>query len=124
MAAMSDFYTQMQEVATSLLGPSSDFAQGTLTLRRTAPGDGPPYDPGPSTETDYPLSGAVKGVSQEHIDGTLIQVGDKIATVAVPEVEPTTADKLLIDGSIHQIIKVERKPQAGTAVAFLIFARV
>lgn len=117
------FYAKMRGVADSLLGPQSQFAQGELKLRRIIPGSGPPYNPGPSTSIDYALSGAVGGVDQYHADGTLVVIGDKRAVVAVPEVEPTTADKLVIDGREHQIAKIERKPDAGEAVAFVIYAK-
>lgn len=117
------FYRDMRGVADSLLGPKSPFAQGKLLLRREIPGGGPPYNPGPPTITDYPLSGAVGGAGVQHADGTLVVIGDKRAVVAVPEVEPTTADKLVIDGKAHQIAKIERKPEAGQAVAFVIYAK-
>ena len=120
---MSDLYRRMRGVADSLLGPKSRFAQGALALRRTIPGSGPPYDPGPSTTVDYPLSGAVGGAGVQHADGTLVQVGDKRAVVAVPEVEPLTSDRLVIDGREFSIRKIERKPEAGEAVAFVIYAR-
>lgn len=120
---MTDFYAKMRGVADSLLGPSSKFAQGALSLRRTIPGSGPPYNPGPSTTVDYALSGAVSGAGIQHADGTLVVIGDKRAVVAVPEVAPTTADKLVIDGNEHQISKIERKPEAGDAVAYVIYAK-
>jgi hypothetical protein len=121
---MSDaFYSKMRAVADRLLGPQSKFAQGALLLRRATPGTGPVYNPGPPTIADYALSGTVSGVDQFRADGTYVTVGDKMATVAVPEVEPTTADKLVIDGKEHQIARVERKPEAGPAVAFIIFAK-
>lgn len=118
------FYRGMRGVADSLLGPKSPFAQGTMALRRVIPGSGPPYNPGPSTTVDYPISGTVRGVTEEHIDGTLVRVGDKVVTIAVPDVEPNTADKVVIDGVVHQIGKIDRKPAAGEPVAFLLFVRV
>lgn len=120
---MTDFYAKMRGVADKLLGPSSQFAQGTMLLRRTSPGSGPPHNPGPPTNTDYPISGTVRGVSAFHVDGTLVVATDKVATIAVPEVEPVTSDKVVIDGRIHSIVKIDRKPSAGDAVAFLLFIR-
>jgi hypothetical protein len=120
---MSGFYDQMRGIADSLLGPQSQFAQGSIVLRRHIPGGGPDWDPDPPTVVDYPVSGAVRGVGQDHIDGTVIVVGDLIATITVPPVEPLTSDKLVIDGRERQIVKIERKPAAGTAVAFLVFVR-
>lgn len=121
---MTGFYSKMRGVADSLLGPQSPFAQGQMLLRRTSPGSGPPHDPGPPVTTDYPLSGTVRGVSAQHVDGSLVVMGDKIATVAVPAVEPVTSDRVLIDGRPHSIVKIERKPEAGPAVAYLLFLRI
>lgn len=120
---MNTFYEQMRGVADALLGPSSDFAQGELKLRRTIPGAGPAHNPGPGTTVDFPVSGTVRGVSQQHIDGTLVVAGDKVASIAVPEVVPTTADKLIVDGKLHQISRIDRKPAAGVPVAYLIFIK-
>lgn len=113
-------YSEMKAVADELLG---EFAQGTLALRRFTPGAGPAYNPGAPSTTDYPLSGVVSGVDRYRADGVLVMVGDRMATVAVPQEVPTTADRLMIDSIEHQIIKVERKPEAGEAVAYIIYAR-
>lgn len=115
------FYDEMREVADDLLGPSSEFAQGVLLLRRLTPGTGPVLNPGDPTPTDYPLSGTVAGVGKEHVDGTLILASDLVATVAVPAVEPRMSDKVLVDGREHSIRRINRIPKAGTAVAFELF---
>jgi hypothetical protein len=100
-----------------LLGPMD------IRLRRITPGDGPPYNPGPPTTTDYEMDGVVGSASIQHADGTLVSVGDKRAVVAVPDVEPTTADRLIVEGIEHPISKVERITGAGEAAAFVIYAK-
>lgn len=117
---MTSFYAQMQGVATSLL---TRFEQGTLQLKRVTLGSGPDWNPGPSATTLYNLTGTVSGVDQRHVDGTLIREDDLVATVAIPEIEPTTTDKLIIDSVEHQIVKVEWLPAAGTKVALKLYAR-
>lgn len=116
-------YAELKAVADELLGPGSEFAQGTLLLRRITPGTGPAYNPGAPTVTDYALSGAVTGVDRYRADGVLVLVGDRMATVAVPQELPTPADKLIIDSVEHQILKVDIVPPAGTPVACIIYAR-
>ena len=113
-------YSRLNGVADSLLGR---FKQGALQLERVTAGNGPDWNPGPSATTPYNLTGVVSGVGKQHIDGTLICMGDKVATVAVPEVEPTTSDKLKIDGVTHQIVKVEWLPAAGAKVALKLYVR-
>jgi len=44
-------------------------------------------------------------------------------TVQVPAVEPQLADKAVVDGLERQIAKVQRIPEAGTAVAYKIYLK-
>lgn len=116
------FYDEMKAVADELLGPASEFAQGTLLLRRQTPGTGPAWDPGPPTNTDYPLSGVASGLDQNE-PATLIAISDTVLTIEVPPVEPTLADKAVVDGLEWQIAKIDRIPKAGTAVAYKIYLK-
>jgi hypothetical protein len=68
---------------------------------------GPAYNPVSAT-VPHACQLAVVEYSNSERDGTLIMVGDKKAFVAVEGVtiEPTTADRLVIDGESHAIINV------------------
>jgi hypothetical protein len=80
---------------------------------------GPAYNP-VLTETLHPCQLAVVEYEKTERDGTLIMVGDKKAFVAVEGVtiEPTTADRLIIDGESHAIMDVLPLKPGATVVCW------
>lgn len=118
---MSDFYTDMQVTAAGIL---DEFKQGTVVLTRVTPGTvdpATPWIPVVDTTTDYTLKATVRGVSKEHVDGTLILASDEIVTASADIIEPIMADTLTVDGDPRAIKMIKKLPSAGVAVAYQIF---
>jgi len=114
-------YARMQQTATRLL---DRFQQGVVQLVRVNPGapdPATPWEPGAPTETTYPLDATVSRVAEKYVDGTLIVATDNQVIFAVPEVTPTLADKLVIDGMVLAMKDIRPIPAAGTPVAYIAF---
>lgn len=118
------FYSEMQGIASGVL---KEFKQGKIELKRILPGSTePPYspwNPAPPTSQIIELDGTARGVGTKYIDGTLILASDLQATIAVPSVEPSMSDKVLVDGKEHAMVHIKRIPEAGTAVSYILFFR-
>ena len=82
-----------------------------------------PYD---ITETEYERDAVVFGFPAEKVDGELIQTTDLQVIFGASElsVKPTRQDRVRIDGVHYAVEKVEQVPAAGTAVLFLVQARL
>lgn len=124
-------YGQMQAIATDLL---RQFRQGTVTLTRTVPGEPPdptmPWVKGPPVTAVFDLDATVKGVSERHVGGTLIEARDleiKAAAKArhrqsgqVVDIDPAMSDRIEIDGVAHAVKRVLPVPAAGTPIVYTI----
>ena len=109
------FYDDMADTVTELL---TEFGQ-TVTLSRSTT----TFDPviGMNTESStasLETIGVIVPIRQSLIDGTRVQVGDKLYTLG-PDVEPLMADK--IDG--WSIIAIEPINPAGTVLAYKVQVR-
>ena len=72
-----------------------------------------------SSETAYACKGFIDSQARRAFDGTLIQDGTRTVvllgdTISGGTVEPTTADKVTIEGTAFSIEKVDRDPDAAT----------
>ena len=98
---------------------------GVATIRRVTPGV---YNPttGTASETtsDTALRGVLEDVNVREVND-LIQSGDKRLTVAAADVAavPGTADRVLIGGVTHQIIRVTTIEQDNTAITHELILR-
>ena len=98
---------------------------GVATIRRVTPGV---YNPttGTASETtsDIALRGVLEDVNVREVND-LIQSGDKRLTVAAADVAavPSTADRVLIGGVTHQIIRVTTVEQDNTAITHELILR-
>ena len=117
---MSDFYREMQGVASDLL---AEFSQGTVVYTITGAPTGPAWNPTPGAPVSYTLGATVQGVAKEYVDGTLILATDLQVTCAVFGAEPSLAGTITIDGKVCQIVRVDKVPGAGTVIAWRIFVR-
>lgn len=88
----------------------------TAAIRRQTLG-GPSYDPS-ITITDHACELVVLDIDLSKIDGTLIELADKMAYVSTAglTIEPTTADKIVIAGKEHAIKNVKPLAPAGVTV--------
>jgi hypothetical protein len=122
---MDDFYSDMAQVASDLLAPTSQggLGQGEIVLTRKTPGTpGPnPWEPVEPVTQSETLRGAVSGVSQElvgtEIGGTVILSSDRQAICAVPALQYQAGDVLSVGGVPVHILGVQRIPAAGIAAA-------
>lgn len=113
------FYKGMQEIASGLL---QEFDQGGLALAVHTAGTGPAHNPGPAIYVETPFAGAAKGVTGDHLKDTLIQSSD--LSVTMPgNLSPKMADKVVVNGHQHSIVKIIPKPAAGTPVAYEVVVR-
>jgi hypothetical protein len=76
------------------------------------------------TTSDTVLRGVLEDVSVREVND-LIQSGDKRLTVAAADVAavPSTADRVLIGGVTHQIIRVTTIEQDNTAITHELILR-
>jgi hypothetical protein len=98
---------------------------GEITIRRITAGV---YNPttGTASESiaDTELRGVLEDVSVREVND-LIQSGDKRLTVAAADVAamPSTADRVLIGGITHQVIRVTTIEQDNTAITHELILR-
>lgn len=79
----------------------------TVTLTQPGASTGPAYDPTPGVPTNNPGKAVEVKIKQEHIDGTLIQQGDRmflVSTQGVPE--PALDNTMMVDGVTLQVIAI------------------
>lgn len=97
-----------------------------MTLRVTTPGT---YDPATGadsgeTTTDYVCVGVLTNVSDYLTDGTLIQVGDKVALIgATVAVRPKADDALVIGGDTWKVVNVKAVEPSGVPVLYKVQVR-
>ena len=94
-----------------------------LTLIKITVTPPPPNDPGgpgtPTTQTS-PGNGFISDYDDTNIDGTLVKKGDReilILGASLPTgVIPDEDDRITIEGSTYNIIRIRRDPAAATYV--------
>ena len=99
---------------------------GVVTIRRITAGV---YNPTTGTASEVIADTAVRGVLEDvnvREGNDLIQSGDKRLTVAAADVAavPSTADRVLICGITHQVIRVTTVEQDNTAITHELILRV
>ena len=99
---------------------------GTATIRRVVPGV---YNPTTGTVSETTTDTVVRGVLQNinlREVNDLIQASDKRLLIAAADlsVVPTTQDRVIINGIIHQIIRVDTIEQDNTAITYELILRV
>lgn len=121
---MTTIYDQLQGVASDVL---SNFSQGDVFY--LAPGadtdTGTDWDPQPSEPVRHELDATVRGVAQRYVDGTSILATDlqMVAAVLPDGTQIGTEGQVEVDGRLHEIIRTQRTPAAGTQVSWLVFLR-
>lgn len=129
---MSDFYSEMAQMASDLLAPTSQggLGQGVLELTRVIPGvpdPDQPWLPVQPVRQTVPVRGAVRGISKElvgaEMNGTVLVASDRVAICEVPSIEYTAGDVLTVDGVPVHVIAVEKIPAAGITSAVRFYIR-
>lgn len=116
-----DFYTEMQNVASEVLG---EFKQGVITLTQSTPGAGPADNPGAPTTVTHTLDAVVKGASFKYVSMGLALASDMIVTAAViAGVTPKKDDVITIDGKKYKVVQDVSAPAAGTRAVWKLIVR-
>ena len=113
------FYGDMQGIASSLL---KEFDQGGLKLAVFTPGSGPAHNPGQPTYPETPFAGTARGVNAQHLADTLGQSSD-LAVTMPGTLSPKMADRIVIGGAAHTIVKISAKPATGIVAAYEVRVR-
>ena len=117
---MSDFYSDMQGIASSLLG---EFSQGFIEYVELTPRDGPDDEPGEPTESRYRINATVRGVKFSYVDNSLVVASDLQITIPADVIEPLISGSFDIDGVRYKIVKIIPKPAAGAPVVYTVIVR-
>lgn len=118
---MTDFYADMQKIASDVLG---EFKQGVVQYIELVPVAGAtPDDPGEPTETVTTINAAVRPVSTKYVDGSHIVQSDKQIVMPGDTVEPKMSGNMRIDGTDFKIIEIMPRPAAGTPVSYTLIVR-
>lgn len=81
---------------------------GAAVLVRRGEGGGDPWNPEPGPDELYPVTYVETGYQVGLHDGTLIQTGDVLGVMAVPDgVTPRPVDRLRIGGVDHSLADVK-----------------
>ena len=113
--------TPLRKVATKLM---SKFG-GDVTLRTVTLGV---YNPttGTASETtsDVTIKGVLEDVNAREVND-LIQAGDRRLTIAAADVTaaPTSADRLVIQGQVFQIIRIATIEQDNQPITYELILR-
>ena len=111
----------LRKTATKLM---SKFG-GDVTLRTVTPGI---YNPTTGTASeatsDTSLKGVLEDVSAREVND-LIQAGDRRLTIAAADVTaaPTTADRLIIQGKVFQIVRIAAIEQDNQPITYELILR-
>lgn len=114
------FYQDMQDLAKDVLG---EFDQGDIYLIKVASGTGPDWNPGDPTEVPHLVDGAIAGVSEKYVDGSLVVASDLQCVIPGGGQVPTTSDVIRSGGTRYQIVQVIPIPAAGIAAAYDVIIR-
>lgn len=115
------FYEEMRDVASEVL---AEFKQGAVHYVHVTPGTGPIDDPGPSSYTLTLIDSAVRGVRSKYVQDGLAVASDLQAIMSARHgIVPDIKDFIDVDGKRHKIVHISAKPEAGTAVAYLLIIR-
>ncbi len=119
---MSDFYKDLQTVATNVL---NTFNQGDIKLVQSVVLEETSPDEAPETEEVVTqLKGTVNGISFKYVDNTFIFKTDMEATVSVIDgITVSKDDFLMIDDVKYKIIEDLTVPSAGVPVVWKFAVR-
>lgn len=113
--------TPLRKVASKLMARFG----GEATIRRITTGV---YNSTTGTVSeavaDTVLRGVLEAVSKREVND-LVQAGDKRLTIAAADIStaPTVADRVLISGRVHQVIRVDTIEQDNTAITYELILR-
>jgi hypothetical protein len=111
-------YAEIREAANDAINEAGQSGY----LRRTTAGTGTdPWNTGAGTVTDYPVRFVLVDYAERDRDGTLVQVNDQQAIIAVGSlaIEATEADKLVdSSGKVWEIVKLTPLTPGGVTLLY------
>jgi hypothetical protein len=113
--------TSLQKVASKLMAKLG----GEVTLRTVTPGAYNTTTGAISEATsDNAIRGVLEDINKREVN-ELIQSGDKRLTIAAADVAaaPSTADRVIISGITHQVIRVTTIEQDSNAITYELILR-
>lgn len=117
---MSDFYSDMQNVAKDIL---TGFNQGDIRYVIETPGNGPADNPGPPVISTTPFTSAVaRGVEFKYVSGDVL-ASDLQITIPGGIVDIQPQGYFTVDGVRYKIVEIKRVPAAGVPVAIIVIVR-
>lgn len=118
---MSDIYSDLQKVAGDVFG---DFNQGLIEIGVLTTTAGTRPDQAGTSSYDWKtVKGVAKTVSEVYIDNANVLQTDLEVSFAAGVVEPEITFAARIDGVQHEIVRIMRKPAAGTPVSYTLIVR-
>lgn len=116
----------LKNLATKLIGTQGN--SQVVQIRRVTDGaaGATPWKPASPTSADESVNGTVLAISDEKVDGTLVQRGDRLVLIAAQDVKngkPTTADSIVIGGAQHKIINMEVVGPSGDDILYKVQVR-
>jgi hypothetical protein len=114
------------EVNAALLEVAVDVGDGEflVTLQEPTAAPANPWDAPGGSPVQTELRAMVTDYPQTLIDGTLIQQNDRRVMLSAVGPKPSTADRLVILGVSYRIINVQETGPSGTALYYVVQARV
>lgn len=114
-------YDDLQGVAQTVL---AEFSQGVISYVKITRGNGPVDNPGSSSTNSYTIKGVVSGVFMKYVNQNLAVASDlQVTTPVDTRFTPSMKDAIDIDGKRYKIVHIDRKPAAGTPVAYIFVVR-
>ena len=115
-----DWATVRADVATALAG-----AGFPAIVRRTAqaPDSDRPWDVTGGSPVDFTVNVILDDYNRTEVDGTTVQRSDKKVLVDAATVVPSTADLLVVNGQVMQIVSVKTINPGGVALMYEVQAR-
>ncbi len=104
---------------------ADEFGTGsyTVTIERPAAQPENPWDDPAGSPTSYTIRALIEEYRQDQIDGTLIRAGDRRVLLDPTVIEPTTADRVVIDGDEYAIVRVQAEAPAGVPLLYMLQIR-
>lgn len=116
---VANFYNRLQGTATNLL---TKFNQGVIRHWRAGSNTGSTFNPVIGSPTYTTLNATARGVESKYVND-YVSGSDIQVISAVFGLEPTSADKIELNGKLHEIVQVDRIPASGTIIAWRLFLK-
>lgn len=114
-----------EEVSAALaeVGQATGTGKFNVTINRPAAQPENPWDAPVGSPVPYQVRAVIEEYTQDQIDGTLIRAGDRRVLLDPTVIEPTTADRVVIDGAEYAIVRVQAEAPTGVPLIYTLQVR-